>query len=213
MKKDHTFDASGKALAVYSRVSTEKQDNEAQDFALKQYLESREWKPIHWFTEKISGAKDRRPERDKLLELCRQGSVKTVLVWKLSRWGRSSSDVITTLKELHGMGVNVLSVTQNIDQTTKEGRAMTGVMAIFDELDRENINEQMWLGRLRYKAKHGNLGGRKPTAMAKAKEVIMLIEGGMSKYETAKRLGISPSSVARILKAEGENNEHAKNKS
>jgi len=203
MKKQDTFDTSGKRLAVYSRVSTKKQDNEAQDLALRKYLENKQWTWDHWFTEKISGKKERRPERDKLLNLCRQGEVKTILIWKLSRWGRSSTDVIETLKELHSIGVNVLSVTENIDQSTPSGRAMTGMMAIFAELDREIIQEQMWLGRLRYQEENGNLGGRRPRAMEKAPQVIALKNQnnwGISKI--AEHLEISPSSVRRILKTQ-----------
>lgn len=204
MKKKDTFDASGNRLAVYSRVSTQSQDNEAQDLAIKKYLEHRGWKADRWFVEKISGAKKKRPERDELLKLCRQGEFKTILVWKLSRWGRSSVDVISTLRELHEMGVNVLSVTENIDQSTPSGRAMTGMLAVFAELDREIINEQMWIGRLKYKEKNGNLGGRKPRARERAKEVCILKDSGMSNYEIAKRLEVSPSSVARILKSRTE---------
>jgi putative DNA-invertase from lambdoid prophage Rac len=203
MKKQDTFDASGKRLAVYSRVSTAKQDNEAQDLAIRKYLENKEWTWDYWFTEKISGKKDRRPERDKLLSLCRQGEIKSILVWKLSRWGRSSVDVIQTLKELHSIGVNVLSVTENIDQTTPSGRAMTSMMAIFSELDREIINEQMWLGRLRYREENGNLGGRRPRAMEKTPEVLALKEAkGWSISRIAEHLSISPSSVRRILKSQ-----------
>lgn len=213
MKKQDTFDASGKQLAVYSRVSTKKQDNEAQDLAIRKYLANKEWEAAYWFTEKISGKKDRRPERDKLLELCRQGEVKSILVWKLSRWGRSSVDVIQTLKELHAIGVNVLSVTENIDQTTPSGRAMTSMMAIFSELDREIINEQMWLGRLRYQEENGNLGGRRPRAMEKAPEVLALKEvKGWGVSKIAEHLNISPSSVRRILSQEKETHD-AKNKS
>lgn len=79
---------------------------------------------------------------------------------------------------------------------------MVNLLSAFAEFDRASIKERMWAGRQRYKAKHGNLGGRKPTAMAKSKEVLLLSQAGMSKYEIAKRLGIGQTSVARILKSQ-----------
>lgn len=204
MKKTKTLLENTNRVGVYVRVSTVDQHLENQIPELEDYLKYKKWIGAEWFMEKISGRKESRPERDRLLQLCRIGKIQTVVVWKLSRWGRSAADGIATLNEIHQLGVNFISMTESIDLSNAAGRAMAGMLAVFAELDRENMKDQMWLGRLRYKSKHGNLGGRKPTAMAKAKEVIMLVNGGMSKYETAKRLGISPSSVGRIMKAHNE---------
>ena len=204
MKKQDTFEDKG-GIAFYSRVSTRKQDNEAQNLALREYQKNRGWESVQWFQEKISGAKVKRRERDELLKLCRQHKIKTVVVWKLSRWGRSVPDVLSTLKELDQLGVNFISITEAIDMSTPLGRAMVGMIAVFDEFNREIILEQMWQGRLRYKEENGNLGGRRPRAMEKAPQVIALKkQNNWGASKIAEQLEISPSSVRRILKSHSE---------
>lgn len=195
----------GGRVAIYVRVSTKEQSTDMQLEALREYAEQRKWKIVAEFSETFSGAKDDRPKRKEILRLCQEKKIDLILVWKLDRWGRSMTDLVLTLQQVAALEIGFVSLTEHLDFTTPMGRLMVGLLAILAEFEREVIKERMWEGRKRYAEKHnGNMGGRKPTAMAKMKEVVMLVEGGMSKYETAKRLGISPSSVARILKQHGE---------
>lgn len=215
MEKKDTFGGNPKITraGIYARVSTDEQSTEMQLDDLRRYCQMKRWKIIAEFDETASGAKDDRPKRKELINLCKEGKIDVILVWKLDRWGRSMVDLVNTLRDMRSLGIGFVSFSEHLDFTTSTGQLMADILSAFADFERAVIKERMWAGRQRYKTKHGNLGGRKPTAMAKSKEVIMLSEAGMSKYEIAKRLSIGQTSVARILKAEGEINEHAKNKS
>lgn len=204
MKNKETFGDKSR-VAIYARVSTQDQSTEMQLDSLREYAKQRKWKIVAEFDETASGAKDDRPKRTELINLCRQKKIDVVLVWKLDRWGRSMTDLVLTLKEIAALEIGFVSYTEHLDFTTPMGRLMVGLLSILAEFEREIIKERMWAGRQRYKEKNGNLGGRKATAMAKAPEVLALYEKGWSKYQIAKHIGIGQTSVARIIKAQSGN--------
>jgi len=61
----------------------------------------------------------------------------TLKFWKSDRWGRSAADVLATVTELRDRGVQVVSLTENFDLATKEGRLMFGVLALAAEYELE----------------------------------------------------------------------------
>jgi putative DNA-invertase from lambdoid prophage Rac len=61
------------------------------------------------FKEAASGADDDRPERKKVMGLARAREIDAILVTELSRWGRSTQDLVQTLDDLHGWKVSVLA--------------------------------------------------------------------------------------------------------
>ena len=88
-----------------------------------------------------------RKTREQLIEWPRAaGEIDVVLVWRLDRWGRSVTDLLTTLQELE-MSVSVsFSLTEALDLTTPAGRAMAGLLAIFAEFEREILRERTRAG-------------------------------------------------------------------
>jgi len=90
---------------------------------------ARGWDVVEIVHEVGSGAV-KRPEREKLLTSCRRREVDIVIVWKLDRWGRSVSDIVSTLQELQELGVQFVSVTEALDFTTAMGRAMGNLTVI-----------------------------------------------------------------------------------
>ena len=184
--------------AIYARVSTHDQQTlDMQMSKCSEYSESRGWEVVRKVKEVGSGA-THRPQRADLLKLCRQRKIDIVVVWKLDRWGRSVSDVVSTLNELQELGVKFVSITEALDFTTAMGRAMSGLLAVFSEFEREMISERVRAG-LNQARLRGKRLGRPPLAQEKEAEIKKLWNKYRNKSVVARELGISRRSVARYL--------------
>jgi len=183
---------------LYSRVSTNDQQTLAmQNRAMREYATRRGWTIALQVREVNSGAA-KREAREKLLEAARRREIDVVLVWRLDRWGRSVTDLLTTLQELEHLAVGFVSLTEALDLTTPAGRAMAGLLAIFSEFEREVLRERTRAG-LAYARQNSKQLGRPVTAALHAAEVRKLHRTGVSKSEIARRLNIGRTSVRRIL--------------
>ena len=187
-----------KRVAIYSRVSTH--DQQTLPMQIKKcsdFARSRGWKVTEKIKEVGSGAV-KRPERERLLMLCRKREVDVVIVWKLDRWGRSVSDVVSTLQELQDLGVKFVSVTEALDFTTAMGRAMGNLLAVFSEFEREMISERVKAGIAQAKAKGVKIG-RPSTVQDKKEEILELWKETKNKSFIASELGVSRRSVSRVV--------------
>src|SRR5579883_354948 len=183
---------------LYARVSTNDQQTlPMQSRAMREYAARRGWTIALQVREVNSGAA-RREAREKLLEAARRRQIDVVLVWRLDRWGRSVTDLLATLQELEHLGVGFVSLTEALDLTTPVGRAMTGVLAIFAEFEREMLRERTLAG-LAQARQNGKRLGRPVTAAIHAAEIRKLHHAGVSKSEIARRVRIGRTSVRRIL--------------
>ena len=149
----------GKA-AIYARVSTKDQSLEHQIEACAKYCEANGLE-YDIFQEKISGAKDTRPELDRLLQAIRRGEYERVVVWKLDRLGRSVPHLVQIVQEFRNKGVGLTVVTMGMDTTTPEGRFLFMILAAVGELEREFTRERT-AKRLEYLKKKGVRLGRPP---------------------------------------------------
>src|SRR5436853_3020268 len=118
--------------------------------------------------------------RQKLLEAARRRDIDVVVVWRLDRWGRSMTDLVTTLQELRDLGVGFVSLTEALDLTTPSGRAMAGLLAVFAEFEREILRERVRAG-LAHARENGKRLGRPPTAALNEKQIRRLFRAGISK--------------------------------
>jgi DNA invertase Pin-like site-specific DNA recombinase len=186
--------------ALYARVSTHDQQTLGlQSEAMRSYIKGRGWDAVRQVEDVGSGAKGR-PAREGLLKAARRREVDVVVVWRLDRWGRSLPDLVTTLRELTELGVGFVSLTEALDLTTPTGRAMTGMLAVFAEFEREVLRERVRAG-IAQARKEGRPHGRPRTASLKADQVLRLKAERVSHSEIARRLGIGRTSVRRILAA------------
>ena len=119
----------------------------------------------------------------------------------MDRWGRSVTDLLTTLQELEHLGVGFVSLTEALDLTTPAGRAMAGLLAVFAAFEREILQERTKAG-LAHAREIGKRLGRPATAAAHAAEIRNLHRAGVSKSEIARRLKIGRTSARRILTAD-----------
>ena len=186
--------------ALYARVSTHDQQTLGlRTEAMTSYLSDRGWHVAKRVEDIGSGAKGR-PGRESLLRAARRREVDVVVVWRLDRWGRSLPDLVVTLRELTELGVGFVSLTEALDLTTPTGRAMTGMLAVFAEFEREILRERVRAG-IAQARKEGRPHGRPRTALLKADQVLRLKVERVSHSEIARRLGIGRTSVRRILAA------------
>ena len=186
-------------VAIYARVSTQDQNTiPMQIKRCREYAKSRSWEVTHAFHEIGSGANNR-PQRTKLMGVCRKREVDLVLVWKLDRWGRSVADVVTTLEELRELGVKFVSITEALDFTTASGRAMSGLLSVFAEFERDMIRERVMAG-LEHARSKGVILGRPPLVRLKEKAIKELFKKTQNISSTARKFNISRRSVGRIIK-------------
>src|ERR1035441_9998215 len=185
-------------VGLYARVSTHDQQTlPMQNRALREYAARRSWTVGIQVKEVGSAAAQTRP-REKLLEAARRREIDAALVWRLDRWVRSVTDLLSTLQELEHLGVGFVSLTEALDLTTPAGRAMAGLLAVFAEFEREILRERVRAG-LAHARQNGQRLGRPLTAALHADQVRKLQRAGISKSEIARRLHIGRTSVRRIL--------------
>src|ERR1043165_7761072 len=169
-------------VGLYARVSTHDQQTlSLQMRAMREYAAKRGWTIAVQIKEVGSGAAEREL-RENLLAAARRREIDVVLVWRLDRWGRSLVDLVVTLKELAGLGVSFVSLTEALDLTTPTGRAMAGLLSVFAEFEHEILRERIRAGIAEARLK-GKRFGRPLTAAKKAGQIRKLYRAGISKAE------------------------------
>jgi DNA invertase Pin-like site-specific DNA recombinase len=137
--------------------------------------------------------------RDKLaeaLEFIREGD--TIVVTKLDRLARSVAHLLEILEAIDAKGASLRILDMAIDTITPNGRLMLNILGSVAQFEREIMLERQREGIAKAKAE-GKYKGRKPTARAKAKEVLGLNAEGVGATDIARRVGIGRASVYRIL--------------
>jgi DNA invertase Pin-like site-specific DNA recombinase len=175
----------------YARVSTEDQNPDLQQDALKRAGSER------IYTDKATGANVKRPELKKCLKALNEGD--TLAVWKLDRLGRSLHDLISLLDELKSRGVAFQSVTEAIDTTTPTGRAMWQMVGILAELERSLIQERTKAGRAAAIARGVKMGRKSKLIAQQVTHAIKLIEQGEHHDSVAKSLKVSRRTLYRSI--------------
>jgi DNA invertase Pin-like site-specific DNA recombinase len=192
--------------ALYLRVSTNDQTTDNQVAPLREEAARRRWviSDKVYSDAGISGAKgrDKRPGLDMLLRDAARGKFDVVMVWSLDRLGRSLSDLITTLADLHKSDVDLFLQQQQIDTTTPAGKAMFGLLGVFAEFERSMIVSRVHAGLDRARAQ-GKVLGRPGIDMDMKARIVGLLAGGMGINKIAARLKTGSSTVQRVKKEMG----------
>ena len=185
-------------IGLYARVSTHDQQTlPLQLSTMREHAEHRGWNIVMNVEDIGSGVRER-PKRDDLIRAARRRELDLVLVWRLDRWGRSLVDLVTTLQELTALQVGFVSLSEALDLTTPSGRALAGMLAVFAEFERDILRDRVKAG-IAQARKEGRPHGRPRTITEHAAGVKSLFQQGVSKREIAKQLGISRTSVRRLL--------------
>ena len=191
-------------IAIYCRVSTTDQSCSRQERDLRTYAQKAGYEVVGVWKETASGSKNNRVERKKVMNLAQTREIDGVLVTELTRWGRSTIDLITTLQDLAHWGVSVIATTGlQFDLTTPQGKLIASVMASLAEFERDLVRERVRSGLAAAKAKGKKLG-RKPGQRVKADKyapkVLQMVSDGHSYRQIAQKLHLSKTTVNEIVK-------------
>ena len=129
-------------VAIYVRVSTEKQDYDKQIELCKKHCEIKDYEIYKVYSDIISGKSTSRPEFNQMLEDMRSYKFNAIVVTKLDRIGRSLQHLLSLFDEFNNKGVQFIAVTQNIDTTTSAGKLQMQILAAFAEFERNLISER-----------------------------------------------------------------------
>ena len=124
----------------------------------------------------------------------------TLIVTKLDRLARSVADLVSITKQLEAKGASLRVLNLNLDTETPTGKLMLNMLGSIAQFERELMLERQREGIAKAKGE-GKYKGRKPTARAKADEVVRLAGNGLSREQIATELGIGVASVYRMLAA------------
>lgn len=151
---------------IYTRVSTLIQADgfslEAQEEEIREFAKKRDINIVGKYTDEGKSGKnaENRPAFNQMMKDVRskKDDVRYVLVFKLSRFARSTSDTAKYLQELASYGVGLLGVKDGIDTSTATGKMIANIMGAVAEVELENIHEQTLAGR-QQKARNGLWNG------------------------------------------------------
>src|SRR4029434_3469066 len=175
-------------VAIYARVSTQDQDPQMQLRELRSYAKHRAFVIAHEFIDHVSGATSERPELSKLWQAARARKIDTGLVWKFDGCARSTKQLIDALEEFRHLGVDFISITEQIDTSSPMGKAMFTVISAIAEFERSLISERVRSGIAKARAQ-GKQHGRPKTSAETIKEIKRLRRQGNSLNKTAKHTG------------------------
>ncbi len=193
-----------KKAAIYCRVSTYDQSCERQELELGAYALKAGWEIAGVWKETASGAKDGRQQRKEILALAQARKLDIILVTELTRWGRSTLDLIHTLQQLHSWGVSLIAQSGlQFDLSTSQGKLIANLMASLAEFERDVIKERVKSGIAAAQARGRKIGrqlGQRIKSDRLAPKVLKLIEEENSYRAIAQQLNISKTTVTDIVK-------------
>lgn len=188
-----------KRVAVYARISTSDkgQDLETQLLPLRGFVAARGWQIHEIYTDTMSGAKERRPALDRLMQDAKRRKIDAVLVYRFDRFARSTKQLINTLELFSSLGIDFISYQEAVDTSTPAGKVMFTMISAFAEFERAIISERVKSGLEKARAKGKRLG--RPRVEVCKESVLRLRAEGLSVRAIAGHLGVSKTKVHEIV--------------
>ena len=168
-------------VAIYARVSTSNngQDPTMQTRELREYCERRGWQVVGEYVDVgVSGTKEKRPELDHLMSDAHRRKFDAVAVWKFDRFARSVSHLLRALETFKALGVEFLSLSEQIDTSTPMGKMVFTILGSVAELERSMIVERVKAGLRNAKVKGKKLG--RPRVVVNRSKIAILRKEGLS---------------------------------
>ena len=190
-------------FAAYVRVSSRHQKTDSQEAEIKRWLVGNGIDPekVTWFIDKETGKTLDRPGFQRLQTAIFDGTVKTVVVWKLDRLSRRLRDGVNILADWCDKGLRVIVVTQQIDLSGPVGRMIAAVMLGLAEIELEFRRERQAAGIAVARRKGVYKGRARGTTKATPRRARELRDQGLTVPEIAKALGTSERTIWRYLNA------------
>lgn len=194
-----------KRVALYARVSTTNsgQDPAMQVRELREYCRHRGWQ-IHdeYIDRGVSGAKDSRPQLNQLMSDAHRRRFNVVVVWKFDRFARSVSHLLRSLETFSALGIEFISLSEQIDTSTPAGKMVFTVLGAVAELERSLIGERVRAG-LRHAVSKGKKLGRpalRPITTADIQQIKRDRRRGASFKRIALNHGVSVWTAFQLCK-------------
>ena len=194
-----------KRAGLYLRVSTVDQHPETQLLDLRQMAAQRSYEIVQEYTDRISGAKARRPGLDELMRDAKRGRFDVVLIWACDRIARSTRHLLDVLDELNRLGVEFVSFREQIDTGGPLGRAIVVIIGAIAELERSLIVERVRAGMRRARL-DGQRIGRAPLILDSA-AIQQDRQRGQSLRQIAKGHRVSTATIQRVLRGQAVNSQ------
>lgn len=188
-----------KTYIGYARVSTDEQNEARQLESFSEYSE----KISKVFIDKISGKNMNRPQLKAMLDYVREDDV--IVVSDFSRLARSTKDMLQIVQELTDKGVALISIKENVDTDTPQGKFILTIFAALAELERETILQRQREG-IAIAKRQGKYKGRKPIPYNEEQlrsECQKWRNGEQSAAYTMKKLDIKKNRFYQIVKKLG----------
>jgi len=158
----------------------------------------RDYQIVAKYTDKVSGAKARRPGLDEMMRDARRGRFDVVLVWASDRLARSVKHFLEVLDELNRINVEFVSFREQIDTGGPLGRAVVVIIGAIAELERNLIVERVRAGMRRAKLEGRHIG-RKPLELDRV-GILRDRSQGQSLGQLAKSSRVSRATIHRVLR-------------
>jgi len=194
----------GQKAVIYARVSTSDQSCERQIGELTSFAERGDFEIVGVLKETASGTKSNRAARNQIMDLAQARRIDAVLVTELSRWGRSTQDLLQTLEQLARWNVSIVAMSgMTFELSTPHGRMMATMLAGIAQFERDLLSERVKSGLAAARARGKKLGrqkGQRPKSDRLAPKVLEMIKEGRSYRWIARDLAISKNTVGDIVK-------------
>jgi DNA invertase Pin-like site-specific DNA recombinase len=169
-----------------------------QTCELRQFADARGWRLVDEYVDAgISGAKDSRPELNRLMADAHKRRFDVVCVWRFDRFARSVSHLLRALETFKALGIDFVSFSEQMDTSTPAGKMVFTVLGAVAELERTLIAERVRAGLRNARAKGKKLG--RPRLSVDATKMSRLQREGWSLRKIAAELGCSHALVHKSL--------------
>jgi len=191
-----------KSVAIYARVSTDRQKVDMQLNELRQFVDRSGWN-IHeeYIDQNFSGGNTKRPAFTAMMDAARKRKFDLLLVWKLDRLSRSLKDLIVTLDDLRAFGIDFVSYDNNLDTSTPTGKLVFQIVGAVAEFEKEIIRERVVAGLATARNKGKRLG-RPPVSKYVYDQALKMRSEGSSYRNIGKVLGIDEGTIRKRARKE-----------
>lgn len=189
------------SVAYYIRVSTTRQNHDGQRAELQRWLDGNniDQGQVEWYADKESGSTLERPEFDRLQRDIFEGTVKTVVLWKLDRLSRRLKDGVDILAAWCEKSIKIVVVTQQIELNGAVGRMIAALLLGLAEIEHEYRRERQMAGIAAARMKGAYLGRKRGTTKSQPQRARELRDKGLTAAEIAQALAVSQRTAFRYL--------------
>ena len=199
-------------VIIFSRVSTSIQDNQRQIDELREYSQKMNFDVVKVFEEKISGGKknEERPILLEMIQFVKDNQIDKVLCWELSRLGRNTIEVLTTIELLNENCISLYIKNYNIETLNEKceinplSQFMIQILTSVSQMERSQIRQRIKSGYDSFRKNGGKVGRKNgftkdtETLLNQHKDVVKYLRQGQSVRNTMKLTGKSSGTIQKI---------------